>query len=255
MKKLLFAITLCSLAGSATATTATDSLTVRIEGMRCAHCAQKVSGVIDKLQGIDSYDFNLERRTASIAFDKQKTSADSIRAALDATERYKTAPYSADEVILRKVSLHIDDMHCDKCAHKILTALDSVEGIDSMAPHVAEHNFLICYDANRTTKGDIRKAVTGAGYTPVAHYASENAAYAYFVIPKEKTTSETTDAALTIEGVNDANVNARRGALAITYISNKTSVQQLLEALKLEGIDAAVPPAHKCKEKESGRKE
>ena len=53
--------------------------------MRCAHCAQKVSGVIDKLQGIDSYDFNLERRTASIAFDNQKTSADSIRAALDAT--------------------------------------------------------------------------------------------------------------------------------------------------------------------------
>ncbi|MBQ1854067.1 MAG: heavy-metal-associated domain-containing protein, partial [Prevotella sp.] len=160
-----------------------------------------------------------------------------------------------DEVILRKVSLHIDDMHCDKCTHKILTALDSVEGIDSMAPHVAEHNFLICYDANRTTKGDIRKAVTRAGYTPVAHYASEKAAYAYFVIPKEKATSETTDAALTIEGVNDANVNARRGALAITYISSKTSVQQLLEALKREGIDAAVPPAHKCKEKESGRKE
>ena len=89
----------------------------------------------------------------------------------------------------------------------------------------------------------------------MAHYASEKAAYAYFVIPKEKATSETTDAALTIEGVNDANVNARRGALAITYISSKTSVQQLLEALKREGIDATVPPAHKCKEKESGRKE
>ena len=45
----------------------TDSITVRIKGMRCEECAHKVKNVVKKLPGIEGISFNIERRTASIA--------------------------------------------------------------------------------------------------------------------------------------------------------------------------------------------
>jgi hypothetical protein len=89
----------------------------------------------------------------------------------------------------------------------------------------------------------------------VNYYTSKNISFAYFNIPAEKATEETTEIALAIDGVDDANVNARRGSLAITYLNTETSEERLQEALKEEGIEAVVPPAHQCKEKQEAGKE
>ena len=67
----------------------TDTVTVRIKGMRCEECAHKVNTVLHKLNGVGSIDYNLERRTATIAYDKNQTCRDTIEARLAATGRYK----------------------------------------------------------------------------------------------------------------------------------------------------------------------
>ena len=229
---------------------AADTLTVRIKGMRCEECAHKVKTVLRKDAGVSGIQFNLERRTATIAYDATKTSADSINAHLAATGRYKSSPYSPTDVILRGYGLRIDDMHCKKCSDRIMDRLSKMEGIDSMAPHLDKHYMFIRYDANRTDKAAIRALINKIGYTPVNYYTSDKIAWAYYNIPAEAATQDNIDAVLAIDGVEDVNANARRKSLAVTYFSKEISADKLLEEIQKAGIQAVVPKPHECSENE-----
>ncbi len=248
MRRILTVLAALVIAGSVGATDTTDTLVVRIKGMRCEECAHKVRDVLRKNKGIGRISFNLERRTAAIAFDPKQVCADTINAQLAATKRYKATPYNPAEVIRRGIGLHISDMHCDKCAQRIVKRLEQMEGIDSLAPHVDKHYVFIRYDANRTCKAAIRDAVGQLGYTPVNYYSSKDIGFAYFNIPAKAVNENTIEEALILDGVDDANVNARQKSLAITFINTETSVEKLQAELKAAGIEAVVPAPHECKE-------
>ena len=227
----------------------TDTLTVRIKGMRCDECAHKVMKTVRELPGIESLRSNTERRTTTIVFDRTKTCADSIEARLAATGRYKASPYSPTDTIRRGMGLRIDDMHCQNCANKIVKRLEQIEGIDSLAPHLDKHYVFIRYDANRTCKDVIREVIGELGYTPVNYYSDPKVAFAYYNIPKEQATEETIDKLLVYsDAIDDANVNANKGSLAVTFFKNELSADQLLEAARQLGINAEVPAPHECKE-------
>ena len=225
-----------------------DTLVVRIKGMRCEECAHKVNKLLRQKGGIENIDFNIERRTATIAFNPQVTSVDSIKASLAATVRYKTSEYNPSEVIRKGIGLQMSDMHCQKCADRIMTRLQQMEGIDSMSPHLDKHYMFIRYDANRTCRDEIVKVLSQLGFTPVTYYTSKVISYAYFNIPSDKANEETIETAMGLEGVDDANVSPRNKSLAITYVNNETTEDKLLEELKAEGIEAVVPAPHECKE-------
>ena len=198
------------------ATAQTDTLTVRIKGMRCDECAHKVMKAVRALPGIESLRSNTERRS------------DTIR---------------------RGMGLRIDDMHCQNCANKIVKRLEQIEGIDSLAPHLDKHYVFIRYDANRTCKDIIRQAISELGYTPVNYYSGPKIGFAYYNIPKEQATQETIDKLLVYsEAIDDANVNTRSGSLAVTFFKDELSADQLLEATRQLGIQAEVPAPHECKE-------
>ena len=233
----------------------TDTLTVRIKGMRCEECAHKVGSLLKKDKAVSHLSFDLEKRTVAIEYDASQVSADTLKARLAATGRYKSSSYDKNEVIKRGIGLQMADMHCQNCASRIMKRLQQVEGIDSIAPHVDKHYVFVRYDANKTSKNVIREILQGMGFTPVSYYTSKNISFAYFNIPAEKATEETIEVALAIDGVDDANVNARRGSLAITYVNTETTEERLQEALKEEGIEATVPPAHQCKENQEADKE
>lgn len=257
MKKIFLFCMAFALSGivMAHATNVTDTLTVRIKGMRCEECAHKVGTLLKKDKAVGHLSFDLEKRTVAIEYDAQKVSADTLKARLAATGRYKSSPYDKNEVIRRGMGLQMADMHCQNCANRITKRLQQLEGIDSIAPHVDKHYVFVRYNANKTTKANIRQILKDMGFTPVNYYTSKSISFAYFNIPAEKATEETTEIALAIDGVDDANVNARRGSLAITYLNTETSEERLQEALKEEGIEAVVPPAHQCKEKQEAGKE
>ena len=228
-----------------------DTLTVRIKGMHCDNCARKVMKTLESLKGVEDIQFNLERNTATIAYDAALTPADSIRGRLAATGRYASSPYSKDDVILQEIGIHIDDMHCQKCYNRILSKLQPMAGVDSMAPHIDQQYIFVRYDANKTDKASIHQAVSELGFTPVSHYASDKVAYAYLLIPeKVAQDAETYEKAIALKGVEDACVNAKRNALAITFVNEETTEEQLLKDLKENGIEATLPPLHVCDEEQ-----
>lgn len=228
--------------------TAQDTLTVRIKGMKCEECGHKVMVAVKQLPGIESMRFNYERRTSTIVYDPAQTCADSIRARLAATGRFKASAYSPTEVIRRGFGLRMDDMHCQNCAKRIAAKLQQMEGIDSMSPHLDKHYFFIRYDANRTCKDTIRTALKGLGFTPVNYYTGPKVGYAYYNIPAAQATQQTMDEVLILDGVEDVNVNAQRQSMAVTFFTDETNADRLLADILAAGIKAQVPPPHECKE-------
>ncbi len=246
MKKILFLTALLT-ATNLQAVEPTDTLVWRIKSMRCEECAHKVGKALRRNPNVESLDFNLERRTVTVAYDGTKTCPDSIMNYLRGTG-YKPYPYSNTEVLRRGMGLKIEDMHCQNCANRIMERLSQVEGVDSIAPHLDKHYVFFRYDANRTSKAVIRDVLGSMGFTPVTYYTSKIINFAYFNIPAEKANEETIETALGLDGVDDANVNKRQKSLAITYVNNETNEEKLLKELKEAGINAVVPAPHECKE-------
>ena len=230
----------------AQASVSNDTLTVRIKGMRCEECAHKVMTTLRKDIGVKDIHFNLERRTATIVYNAKQTSTDSIYAHLEATKRYKGSAYSAADVIRRGYGQRIDDMRCQQCADSITSRLQLMPGIDSLAPHLDKHYLFIRYDANRTSKAEIRAFINDLGFTPVNYYTSDKIGWGYYSIPAEQATQETIDNVLAIDGVEDVNVNARRGTMAVTFFSQEISDEKLLDEILKSGIKAVVPSSHDC---------
>ena len=245
--KRLFLLTLLVAVMLSTAS-ASDTLTVRIKGMRCGECAHKVKTALRQDKGIGGIAFNLERRTATIAFDPAQTCSDSIKARLAATKRYKATPYDPTEVIHKGMGQRIDDMHCQKCYNRIAQRLSKLEGIDSLGPHLDKHYIFIRYDANRTCKDTIRAAINRLGYTPVNYYTSPKIAFAYYLLPAGQATQETMETVLAMDGVEDVNVNPKRNSLAVTYFNDETTADRLLQTIQQAGIKAELPKPHECKE-------
>ena len=248
--KRMMILALASVLSIGTMAADSDTITVRINGMRCGECGHKVKTALRRNPGVGDLQFNYERRTVKIAYDPQQTCTDSIYACLAATGRYKAKPYSPTEVIRRGYGQRMDDMHCRKCADRIIARLNQMEGVDSLAPHLDKHYMFIRYDANRTCKDSIRAAINRLGYTPVNYYTSDKIGWAYYNIPAEAATQETIDNILALDAVDDVNVNTRRGTLAVTYFCQELSAEQLLAEIRKMGIKAEVPAPHKCKEGE-----
>ncbi len=247
--KRVFLLALSAIA-MLSAASASDTLTVRIKGMRCGECAHKVKTVLRQDKGIGGINFNLERRTATIAFDPTLTCSDSIKARLAATKRYKATPYDPKEVIHKGMGQRMDDMHCRKCYDRIAKRLNQLEGIDSLGPHLDKHYIFIRYDANRTCKDSIRAVINKLGYTPVNYYTSPKIEFAYYLVPAGQATPETLETVLAMDGVEDVNVNPKRNSLAVTYFNDETTADRLLQAIRQAGIQAELPKPHECKEEQ-----
>ena len=61
----------------------TGNISIPIEGMTCAACAQRIEKAIRKLDGIESVSVNFAAEKASVAYDPQKIRAQAVREAIE----------------------------------------------------------------------------------------------------------------------------------------------------------------------------
>ena len=229
---LLFFVTV-----SAAMAASIDTLVVRIKAMRCEDCAHNVSLALNGKPGVEGLQFDLEKRTVAVAFDPAKTNTDSICATLKATGRYKPSTYDPKEKIRRGMGLKADEMKTEADAELIKKNLYEMVGMDSVGPNLAKGYIFVRYDANKTTKATIRQKLLDMGFTPVSYYTSKEISFAYFKIPAEAANDETIETVLSLDGVDDVNVNPAKGSLAITYVNTETNPEKLLSDIQAEGIE------------------
>ena len=237
MFKKILTILLLFMTANAVMAASTDTLVVRVKAMRCEDCAHKVSLALSGKPGVEGLQFDLEKRTVAVAFDPAKTNTDSICATLKATGRYKPSTYDPKEKIRRGMGLKADEMKTEADAELIKKNLYEMVGMDSVGPNLAKGYIFVRYDANKTNKANIRQRLLEIGFTPVNYYTSNIISFAHFNIPAKDANDDTIEKVLALDGVDDVNVNAKKGSLAITYVNTETNLEKLLAEIKAEGIE------------------
>ncbi|HHV23310.1 MAG: heavy metal translocating P-type ATPase [Methanosarcina sp.] len=80
---------------------------IRVCGMTCGHCQKRVADAISSLEGVESFDVNLESKSAMVSFDPQKVSLDDIKAAIRkagySTESSTESESKAQEEVVAEV--------------------------------------------------------------------------------------------------------------------------------------------------------
>jgi copper chaperone CopZ len=221
----LFGLVLCATVSIAQPL---DTVTVRIKGMRCDDCAHKVMNKVLENKGVVDIWFNIERRTATVSYDKTKTTAEEIWAPFRG-KRFNPTPYNPNDVIKRGFGQRMIELQTDADAQRVVAALEGKLGIDSLAPHLNKKYLFIRYDANRTSRAEIRSLLLAAGFTPSNYYTGPKVSYANFTFPTDKVQSVSIDDLLAIDGVEDACINRERGTVAITYFNDETTAEKLKE--------------------------
>ncbi len=82
MKKLVTVLAL-SAALSAPAWAATQTVTLSVTGMTCEACPITIKKALNKVEGVEKIEINLEKKEALITFDDAKTT---VEALLEATK-------------------------------------------------------------------------------------------------------------------------------------------------------------------------
>ena len=81
MKKLLTIIAL-SAAVSAPAWAATTTVTLSVPGMKCATCPITIKKALNKVEGVENIEVNLEKKEAVVTFDDANTKVEALLEAI-----------------------------------------------------------------------------------------------------------------------------------------------------------------------------
>ena len=58
-------------------------IVLNVEGMSCAHCVSAVEGAVKALDGVENVQVSLDEKNATVDFDDEKLSVDSIKEAIE----------------------------------------------------------------------------------------------------------------------------------------------------------------------------
>jgi P-type Cu+ transporter len=145
-------------------TEAIRQIELPITGMTCASCVRNVERALTKTEGIDGASVNLATERASVQFDPQTVSVPQI------IERVKNAGYG---VATASIELPITGMTCASCVRNVERAIGRQPGVLEVAVNLATEKATVQYLPNAVRRGDLIKAVEGAGYGVVDLSTSE----------------------------------------------------------------------------------
>jgi Cu+-exporting ATPase len=136
-------------------TEAIRQIELPITGMTCASCVRNVERALTKTEGVDGATVNLATERASVQFDPQTVNIPQL------VERVKNAGYG---VATASIELPITGMTCASCVRNVERAIGRQPGVLEVAVNLATEKATVQYLPNAVRRGDLIKAVEGAGY-------------------------------------------------------------------------------------------
>jgi Cu+-exporting ATPase len=133
--------------------------TIRISGMTCAACAQRVQKAVSKLEGIANASVNFATEKLSVEYDNQIASVSNIK---DAVEK---AGYGViEESKFNNVTIPIGGMTCAACAQRVEKAIAKLEGITKVSVNLATEKATVEYDSQIIRLSAIKQCIEKTGY-------------------------------------------------------------------------------------------
>ena len=140
------------------------SITLHIQNMSCAACANRVDTAIRAVPGVGDVAVNLATESASIDIGepaRMSALADSL-------------DHAGYPIETANTSLVVEDMHCASCVHKIESGLNTLPGVISASANLVDETVNVSYAAGVVSEDEIAALVTALGFPASAQTAGES---------------------------------------------------------------------------------
>jgi Cu+-exporting ATPase len=131
-----------------------------LEGLRCASCAQTVEKAVKNLPGVLSASVNLATARGTFAYDPAEVSREDI------IKRIRETGYDI-AMPTRHIRLKIGGMHCAACSQAVEQGLKQQSGVKEAAVSLATGTATITFDPAVVDLESLKQAVESTGYTIV----------------------------------------------------------------------------------------
>ncbi len=136
-----------------------DSQVLRIRGMTCAACAQRIEKTVRKLSGIGQANVNLASEKLFVEYDAGSLELAAIKEAV-ARIGYEVVENTDNS----HVTIPIGGMTCAACAQRVEKAIRKLPGVASVSVNFATEKATVAYDPQQVRISVIKEAIEKAGY-------------------------------------------------------------------------------------------
>ena len=138
-----------------------EKMSIKISGMSCSSCAQRVEKALTQVEGVQKANVNLPMEKAYVEYDPQLVSEEQLLSAVENTGFGSALLDPAGGV--ETLSLNITGMTCAVCANKVEKALNAFAGVESAVVNLPAGKATIKFNRTRVRKQDLVEAVEKTG--------------------------------------------------------------------------------------------
>jgi P-type Cu+ transporter len=135
---------------------------MKIIGMTCAACAQRIERVTSRLNGVSQSNVNLASEKLYITFDERILNIAAIQEAVS-----KAGYQAIPETGHRTVVMGVGGMTCAACSARIEKVIGQMAGVASCTVNLASEKVTIEYDPAIVRISQIKERINKLGYTPL----------------------------------------------------------------------------------------
>ena len=141
-------------------------IVLTVTGMTCNNCANTISRVLKRVDGIDSAETTFADERSKVVFDP---------AIVSPSDLLGIVQKSGFDVATSDAEFIIGGMTCNNCANSISKSLKSLSGITSVKVNFADETAHVEYIDSATSKSDIKAGIEKAGYQVLGSSESKSA--------------------------------------------------------------------------------
>ncbi|UOF90908.1 heavy metal translocating P-type ATPase [Fodinisporobacter ferrooxydans] len=144
--------------------------TLKISGMTCAACANRIEKGLKKTEGVTDANVNFALEQASVTFDPNQTSFEKME------QKVEQLGY---KVVKDTAELQLSGMTCAACANRIEKGLNKLPGVTKATVNFALETAHVEYNSAEVTISDMVRKVEDLGYQAVTKEEQSDAQQDY----------------------------------------------------------------------------
>lgn len=137
-------------------------VSMKIEGMSCSACANRIERIVNKLDGVEKGAVNFAAETLALEYDESAVELGQVEAAIE------KAGFKVKKNI-KDYTFKVEGMTCSACANRVERVTQKIEGVELAVVNFATEKLTIKLDADVASYGQVKAAVEKAGF----HLVSE----------------------------------------------------------------------------------
>ncbi|AMC08847.1 heavy metal translocating P-type ATPase [Turicibacter sp. H121] len=134
---------------------------MKIEGMSCSACANRIERIVNKLDGVEKGAVNFAAETLALEYDESAIELGQVEAAIE------KAGFKVKKNI-KDYTFKVEGMTCSACANRVERVTQKIEGVQLAVVNFATEKLTIKLDADVASYGQVKVAVEKAGFQLVS---------------------------------------------------------------------------------------